>query len=581
MSTSYFVGEGQSTNRPPLFNGSDYAYWKNRMTIYLQAHDYDTWRVILNGPYIPEKLLDHVFVPKKECEWDEHDIRKVQVNAKAMNCLHCALDRNEYNRISCCKSAKEIWDKLEVTHEGTSQVKKDKISMLIHQYELFKMNKGESIIDMFTRFTNITNSLSSLGKEFTNEENVTKVLRALPKEWQPKRTAMQESKRLETITMDELLGSLVTHELELKNLEEDEPSAKPQRSIALKASKNGEDYDENNPDEMTIMIARHFKKWMGKRNGKFNKLSKRKTYEKEEDSKSEPRCYGCQKFGHIKPNCPELKEKKERKWEKKNKEKKNKKAMQATWSESEESESDSDSSDEEIANLCLMAHGDDEVNSISNSCSNDDSSDDDNEHEFSYDELEKAFGDLLEAYEKNHEKFVKLKMKHASMSSLYDTCSSTIDELKSENETLRLELDTLRKEKCVALTQDFESENISLKEEVEDLKKILSNFTKGRDNLDKLLSSQRCVYDRAGLGYNPENKQKSFNNLFEKKPSHHTSCLCTICGRNTHDTRHCSFRKSTSMKKLAWVPKGTPMYTNKRGPNLFWVPKEVLHKNLV
>jgi hypothetical protein len=37
MTSSYMVGEGQSTNRPPLFNGSDYSYWKNRMTIYLQA----------------------------------------------------------------------------------------------------------------------------------------------------------------------------------------------------------------------------------------------------------------------------------------------------------------------------------------------------------------------------------------------------------------------------------------------------------------------------------------------------------------------------------------------------------------
>ena len=52
----------------------------------------------------------------------------MQSNAKAMNILHCALDPNEYNQIFTCESAKKIWDRLEVTHEGTSQVKESKIN---------------------------------------------------------------------------------------------------------------------------------------------------------------------------------------------------------------------------------------------------------------------------------------------------------------------------------------------------------------------------------------------------------------------------------------------------------------------
>ena len=34
--------------------------------------------------------------------------------------LICGLDSKEYKRISSCDSAKEIWDKLEVTYEGTN-----------------------------------------------------------------------------------------------------------------------------------------------------------------------------------------------------------------------------------------------------------------------------------------------------------------------------------------------------------------------------------------------------------------------------------------------------------------------------
>ena len=63
-----------------------------------------------------------------------------------MNILYCALDPNEYNRISTCESTKKMWDRLEVTHEITSQVKESKINILVHNYKLFKIKMDESII---------------------------------------------------------------------------------------------------------------------------------------------------------------------------------------------------------------------------------------------------------------------------------------------------------------------------------------------------------------------------------------------------------------------------------------------------
>ena len=109
------LAEGQSTNRPPLFNGSNYTYWKARMKIFIQALNYDMWSIIVNGPHTPTKIIDGVESAKSEKEWDEVDKKMAQLNAKAMNVLYCALDANEFNRISTCSSAKEIWDRLEVT----------------------------------------------------------------------------------------------------------------------------------------------------------------------------------------------------------------------------------------------------------------------------------------------------------------------------------------------------------------------------------------------------------------------------------------------------------------------------------
>ena len=94
--------------------------------------------------------------------------------------LHCAIDRNEFNRVWQCKSAKEIWRLLEITHEGNNQVKKSRINILVHDYELFSIKDFESIVEMFSRFIVIVNELESLVKIYIEVEKVMKILRSLP-----------------------------------------------------------------------------------------------------------------------------------------------------------------------------------------------------------------------------------------------------------------------------------------------------------------------------------------------------------------------------------------------------------------
>ncbi|GAV77380.1 UBN2 domain-containing protein, partial [Cephalotus follicularis] len=102
----------------------------------------------------------------------------------------CAINSNEFNRVSSCVSAKDIWDRLEVTYEGTNKVKEARINMLVQENEIFTMHDNEDIKTMFTRFTNITNALQALGKVYTNSEMVRKILRCLPRIWMQKVTAI-------------------------------------------------------------------------------------------------------------------------------------------------------------------------------------------------------------------------------------------------------------------------------------------------------------------------------------------------------------------------------------------------------
>lgn len=66
--------------------------------------------------------------------------RLAQLNARALNYLHCGISPSEFTQIMNLHTAFEVWKKLEVTYEGTSQVKETKINILTHDYELFRMN---------------------------------------------------------------------------------------------------------------------------------------------------------------------------------------------------------------------------------------------------------------------------------------------------------------------------------------------------------------------------------------------------------------------------------------------------------
>ena len=86
---------------------------------------------------------------------------------------------------------------------------------------------------MYFRFTNIINSFKVLGKMHTQLELVRKILRSLPSSWIHKVSAIEESKDLERYDLEELIGSLMTHEIYIHNLQSKNDFRK--KGLALKA----------------------------------------------------------------------------------------------------------------------------------------------------------------------------------------------------------------------------------------------------------------------------------------------------------------------------------------------------------
>ncbi|XP_019229327.1 PREDICTED: uncharacterized protein LOC109210381 [Nicotiana attenuata] len=125
------------------------------MEIYAKAYDVKVWRVIKKGNYPPPAAAQPLVDPDDIDSYTDEQMAVVQVNNKARNLLYNAISGEEYEKISSCNTAKEMWDKLEVTYEGISKVKETHINMLVHDYELFQMKEGESTEEMFARLSKI------------------------------------------------------------------------------------------------------------------------------------------------------------------------------------------------------------------------------------------------------------------------------------------------------------------------------------------------------------------------------------------------------------------------------------------
>ncbi|XP_019257752.1 PREDICTED: uncharacterized protein LOC109235966 [Nicotiana attenuata] len=212
----------------------------------------------------------------------------VQVNNKARKLLYNAIRGEEYEKIYSCNTTKEMWDKLEVTYEGTSKVKETHISMLVHDYELFQMKEIEYIEEMFSIFNKIISDLKAFGKPYSSGDQ-----------------------DLNKLSYDELRGELIAFEkTHLKKTNQEEKK----KIVAFKATteiaENDIDDDPEALQEEIAMVSRNMDCLMRRsKNTRRGRIPPRRTRQYNEQDKNHGKWYECGRFGHIQDECPDLKRK--------------------------------------------------------------------------------------------------------------------------------------------------------------------------------------------------------------------------------------------------------------------------------
>ena len=272
------------------------------MRAFLWAIDESVWDSVENG-YVKPTIA--------KFEWDKAALALANTNSKAINTIFCGVSTDEFHKISHVETAKEAWTILKTTYKDTKKFKDTKFQMLTTKFEELKMGDNESFDSFYGKLSKIVIAKLNLGEKIEDAKVVRKILRSLPKSFRAKVTAIEESKDLDEIKIQELIGSLQTYKLGL-------PSYKTSKSLALKTitDRMDDSSKEDDVEKEVAFLAKNFQKFLKMKNsgkpfskGKFSSSKGDRKEAKKKDGKEfqSPQgivCYECNGHGHLKKECP-------------------------------------------------------------------------------------------------------------------------------------------------------------------------------------------------------------------------------------------------------------------------------------
>ncbi|GLJ37832.1 hypothetical protein SUGI_0769570 [Cryptomeria japonica] len=273
------------------FDGTNYSIWKIGRETHLNYIGRDIWEVTNNGYVGPTPNQPNPPTLGKDQEND----------CKAREALLSALSNQQIMRLSDQSTTKAIWDKLGTFNEGDTTVKIVILECFRVRYENLKMEEDERISSFMEKVNEVVLGIQYCGGYLSEDEIVSKVLRALPLAYKMKVTAINELRTMPntSVSRDTLVRKLSTLELE-----EFGPDATIKTNLAFRASSSNtfvwktlyakelEDIRRKNEEleELEALFARKMPK--GLVGSKY-------------EGKTPFKCFNCNKVGHMTSRCPD------------------------------------------------------------------------------------------------------------------------------------------------------------------------------------------------------------------------------------------------------------------------------------
>jgi len=151
----------RSALRIKTFDGQGFPVWKFQVKTLIELSG-------LLG--VVEGTVRKSSQPDQQVEWDEKD-------AKARGILVTSMDSSQLVHLMSCKTAEEMWTRLESIHQQKSAASK---SILTGQFYTFKMDSGKEIAANVADLESLVAQLEAVGWKVKDEDFIAKVISSLP-----------------------------------------------------------------------------------------------------------------------------------------------------------------------------------------------------------------------------------------------------------------------------------------------------------------------------------------------------------------------------------------------------------------
>nr|GEV56392.1 retrovirus-related Pol polyprotein from transposon TNT 1-94 [Tanacetum cinerariifolium] len=327
-----------STMRIPLLYRGEYSQWRERFMNYLEEQTDGEAMInsIQNGdqpfPVIAPTLKDLKF-------WTAEEKKTRKIDRLARSLLIQGLPNDIYSLIDSNETAKDLWDALERQMRGSEYGEQDRKAAILYEYESFKANEGEQLLDTYLRYLQVINDLKKCGYKKDNCELNYKFLNNLQPEWKQYGTLMRQPKNLMHINIDALYNILKQNQGDVNDalghkkkavmitsdplalVAEKTNVSKRKEKVVVSSNSEGSGTDDfSKLKKITALLANAFNRrkffskptnnnlrtsstsQSAKKKQEFVKSDYKKEDKKADEKKrdiSKVKCYNCKKEGHF------------------------------------------------------------------------------------------------------------------------------------------------------------------------------------------------------------------------------------------------------------------------------------------
>ncbi|XP_045810509.1 uncharacterized protein LOC123904949 [Trifolium pratense] len=284
---------GQFPANLPVLDGKNYDNWSKQMKVLFNYQD--VMEQVISG-------VEPLSEGATEVQRTQHKELKKK-DYKALFIIHQSVSPDIFEKVGDCESAKQAWDILATAYAGDQKL---------------QMKEKETVSEFFTKIAKIVNEMKACGEIVSGTMRVEKILRSLTPKFDYVVAAIEESKDLDSIKVEELQGSLEAHKQRMNQRNSDKSNGE----IALQVQQGNKNKKGKG-------------KWQGNKgkdgyhngNGKENQDTKGGGNQKKQSNggrggyngghrggrggrggrgkfdKKNIQCYNCQNYGHFADEC--------------------------------------------------------------------------------------------------------------------------------------------------------------------------------------------------------------------------------------------------------------------------------------